>query len=197
LIDAALAVLDESGDPIDVTVRGVASRVGVAPTAVYLHFPHRDALLVEAVTTRFMDFVEALAAINASDLAPLERLRTGHRAYMDFARANPGVYRAMFGRVSLDPDHAELGDRMIGTAWPAFASLLQIVEACIEAGDLPPTVDRNAFARVLFACEHGWSDLVGTARGAVFPTPDDIVDTLLSLTGLSGAGRPPGASTSD
>ena len=47
LLDAADALLVESGDPAKVTVRGVAATVGVAPNAVYLHFADREALLAE------------------------------------------------------------------------------------------------------------------------------------------------------
>lgn len=186
LLAAAAALLDEHGDPVAVTVRGVAAAVGVAPNAVYLHYPNRDALVVAAVTERFATFTATLTDILADDSAPLDQLRAGHRAYMDFARANPGVYRAMFGGQSLDPDNAALASALADTAYPAFEALLAIVERCRDAGVLPATVGRQAFARLLFAAEHGWTDLATSSRGTILPADDDLLDTLLAL-----AGRPP------
>jgi AcrR family transcriptional regulator len=180
MLVAAAALLDETGDPAAVTVRGVAARVGAAPNAVYLHFSNRDDLLIEAVTTRFATFTDTLRAI-ADTAAPIDRLRAGHHAYMAFARANPGVYRAMVGGQSLDPDNVELSRRLVDTAYPAFEELLGIVQRCIDVGSLPPTLDRDAFARLLFAAEHGWSDLSGSSRGALLPEQDHILDTLLAL----------------
>src|SRR5262245_31672926 len=112
LLVAAEALLDDTGDPSSVTVRGVAGRVGVAPNAVYLHFANRDELLVAAVARRFGTFVATLNKQAATIGDPRELLFAGHRAYMAFARANPGIYRAMFGGQSLDPTNQELGDRL-------------------------------------------------------------------------------------
>lgn len=188
LLTAAASMLDETGDPAAVTVRGAAARVGAAPNAVYLHFASREDLLIEAVTTRFATFTETLRRINAVAADPLAQLREGHAAYMAFARANPGVYRAMFGGQSLDPDNVDLNLRLVDAAYPAFEELLGIVGRCLDAGALPPTVDRDGFARLLFAAEHGWSDLAGSSRGTLLPAQDHILDTLLAL-----ATRPSGA----
>lgn len=182
LLDAAVELLERTGDPAAGTVRGVASRVGVAPNAVYLHFSRRDTLLAEAVATTFSGFTETLASIGESSDPPIEQLRAGHRAYMAFARSNPGVYRAMFGGHTLGAGDPDTDDVLTNAAWPAFEHLLGIVGRCIDDGALPSGVDRNAFARFLFTVEHGWSDLAGTARGALLPDPDDIIETLLSLT---------------
>ena len=47
LLDATLAGLAVTGDPEDVSIRGVAKTTGVSPTAVYQHFADRDALIEE------------------------------------------------------------------------------------------------------------------------------------------------------
>src|SRR5688572_12677515 len=56
LVRAATALLDRAGDPDAVTIRGVAAEVGVAPTAIYLHFADRDELMVTVVEERFAEF---------------------------------------------------------------------------------------------------------------------------------------------
>lgn len=183
LLAAAAALLDEHGDPAAVTVRGVAATVGVAPNAVYLHFANRDALLVAAVTERFATFTAALVEILDGTAAPLDQLRAGHGAYMAFARANPGVYRAMFGGQSLDPGNDALAGALAASAYPAFEALLTIVDRCRSAGVLPAGIGREAFARLLFAAEHGWTDLATSSRGTILPAEDDLLDTLLVLAG--------------
>ncbi|HVY31949.1 MAG TPA: TetR/AcrR family transcriptional regulator [Polyangiaceae bacterium] len=44
IIDAALAIVDESGLPT-VTIRSVAHRVGAPPMTLYAHFKGKDVLL--------------------------------------------------------------------------------------------------------------------------------------------------------
>src|SRR4051794_29619277 len=60
LVQAAAALLDRTGDPDRVTIRGVAAEVGVAPTAIYLHFADRDELMVTVVEERFAEFRRAI-----------------------------------------------------------------------------------------------------------------------------------------
>lgn len=183
LLAAAAALLDDAGDPAALTVRGVAAAVGVAPNAVYLHFANRDALLAEVVAVRFDTFTRSLRTIAATEADPLAQLRAGHRAYMDFARANPAVYRVIFGGEGVAPEDRAADDRLSEAAWPAFVELLAILERCIEAGAFPPGTDAAALGRLVFAAEHGWADLAGTSRGALLPDPDEIIDTLLALRG--------------
>lgn len=190
LLAVAQAVLDEAGDPAALTLRGVAAGAGVAPNAVYLHFPSRDALLAEAVALRFDGFTETLRSIAATEDDPLAQLRAGHDAYMAFARANPAVYRVIFGGEGVAPRERAADDRLSEAAIPAFAELLHILERCVDAEVFPAGTDVVALGRLVFAAEHGWSDLDGTTRGLLLPDPDDIIDTLLALRGPA-AGRAP------
>ena len=155
LIEAANAILDRTGDPADVTVRGVAAAVGVAPTAVYLHFPDRDTLLTEVVVDRFAAFRAAIdASVEGVDDA-LERLRRGHAAYVTFALEHPGHYRMLFGDTGVDPGRADLRARRLEVSLPAFEILVDCCRRCIDAGVFAP-VDPYALANSMWAFEHGW-----------------------------------------
>lgn len=180
LLAAAMAVLDDQGNPADVTVRGVAARVGVAPNAVYLHFDSRDALVIHAVIDRLQRFTEDLQSVLDEEDDPLTLLRRSHRTYMAFAKENPGVYRATFGHRSIDPDRDDLVQLLQERALPALEVLVNIVRRSIAAGVLP-ALDPDAVGRLFFAAGHGWSDLAGTPLGALLPDPDDLLDTLLGL----------------
>ena len=53
LLEATVEVLGEVGDADRVSVRAIARRAGVSPTALYLQFPDRDALVDAAVDEGF------------------------------------------------------------------------------------------------------------------------------------------------
>src|SRR6516225_5196353 len=58
LIDAAIELLADLQDVEALSVRAVTARVGVTPTALYLHFADKDALLV-AVKARCFEELRA------------------------------------------------------------------------------------------------------------------------------------------
>ena len=98
--------------PEAVTMRAVAERVGVTATALYRHFPDKDALLKEVVGegSRLLGS-HLFRALEAS--TPLERLRATALAYLDFAVDQPQAYRALFdpteGGDDTSPVHRQRG----------------------------------------------------------------------------------------
>ncbi len=96
LVQAAAEVLDDVGDASRVSVRAIAQRAGVSPTALYLHFPDRDALVDAAVDAGFAAFNEALitAARGASD--PVDSLEAMGLAYLAFSERQPALYAILF-----------------------------------------------------------------------------------------------------
>lgn len=94
IVGAARTLYLERG-PEAVTMRAVAERVGVTATALYRHFPDKDALLREVIGegSRLLGS-HLFRALEAS--TPLERLRATALAYLDFAVDQPQAYRALF-----------------------------------------------------------------------------------------------------
>jgi AcrR family transcriptional regulator len=187
LIDAANAILDRTADPADVTVRGVAAAVGVAPNAVYLHFADRDTLLTEVVVDRFGAFKTALADAVEGVGDPLERLKRGHAAYCAFAIEHPGHYRMLFGNTGVDPARRDLWNRRLEVAFPAFEILVDCCRRCIDAGVFG-AVDPYELAGALWAFEHGWVVLKSGGReGDVVPAAGAALDVLLAALGATRA----------
>jgi AcrR family transcriptional regulator len=189
LLAAADRLLERTGDPVAVTVRGVASEVGVAPNAVYLHFADRDALLAEMAVQTFEAAVAAVGAAVASIHGPLERLRAGHAAYCRFAVERPGHYRLMFG--GLLTDHAgavagagagahggEAQQRVADAGAAFFDVLVDACAACLDAGALDGD-DPAVLASSIWALEHGWCDLQISGLGDLLPDPVAALETLL------------------
>ena len=96
LVAAGLTEIARSG-PETFSLREVARRAGVSPTAVYRHFADKDELLTAIAAECDERITQALtAAIAAAPSAdPLERFRATGIAYVQFAIANPEHFRAL------------------------------------------------------------------------------------------------------
>ncbi|HEX8394715.1 MAG TPA: TetR/AcrR family transcriptional regulator [Longimicrobium sp.] len=151
IIDAARALYRERGADA-VTMRAVAERVGVTATALYRHFPDKDAILREVMSegSRLLGshLFLALEAPTA-----LDRLRATAAAYLEFAVAQPQAYRSLFEPAGGDESSPALRQR---DAVRRF--LRDRVREGIADGAL---VDGNAeeIALALWATLHGLASL--------------------------------------
>jgi AcrR family transcriptional regulator len=97
LLAAARALISERG-PAGFTLAEAAKRVGVTGAAPYRHFADRDALMAALAQEGFEHFNEQLGrAWDGGRPDPVTALRRRGGAYLAFARAEPGLYKAMFG----------------------------------------------------------------------------------------------------
>ena len=78
------------------TMRRIAEAVGVSPTALYVYYPDKDAILQAIAEATFADLLEALEASQETGLDGPARFRAGLEAYVAFGLANPGPYRLTF-----------------------------------------------------------------------------------------------------
>ncbi|MFJ9909524.1 TetR/AcrR family transcriptional regulator [Streptomyces sp. NPDC101152] len=85
--------LAESDGWVAVTMRAVASRLGVTQPVLYSVFSGRQAIIDAVALTGFTELAQAL---EAADTEPMARMR----AYLDFAVARPHLYEAMFSMPS-------------------------------------------------------------------------------------------------
>lgn len=159
VIETALAMLqDEKGWQF--TLREVARRAGVSHAAPYKHFPDKAALLAELALIGFDRLREALhAAQPAAPSNPRETLLPMAGAYLAFGRANPALYRLMFGAEAGTPSDVHLDERAMST----FAILTDVLERGQQAGLIRKRPVRGQAA----AC---WAELHGL--------------TMLSIDGL-------------
>jgi AcrR family transcriptional regulator len=95
LVAASLDVIAEVG-PEGFTLRDIARRLGVAPSAPYRHFPDKESLLAAVAADcgeRLGATMDAAAAAGGEDA--LERFRLAGIAYVRFAVENPAHFRVM------------------------------------------------------------------------------------------------------
>ena len=91
---SARELLQENGSA-GLSLRAVARRAGVSPTAPYRHFADRDALVSAVAAEGYRELAAALAAAHPEPRTP-DDLAAVAVAYVRFALDNPALFRAMF-----------------------------------------------------------------------------------------------------
>jgi AcrR family transcriptional regulator len=186
LIEAAAAILAETGDEQGLSLREVTRRVGVSSPAVYLHFADRDALVAAVVTDRFARLGAAIAAaVAAAPDTPVDRLRAGCNAYVRLALDDPGTYRVLFGGRTASALDGEARERTLAP----FTALVDGIAAAQAVGAVR-SGDPWVLAVPVWAALHGIASLRTARPGFDWPPVDQLVDDALAgLLGLAPAQR--------
>ncbi len=171
LLDAATDLMAEHGDIAKVSLRAIAARAGVSPTAVYRHFDDHLSLLRAAVDDCWEQFEQALATAAASTDDPYESLRRSGDAYVHFATERPGEYYVLFSnRIDVAYEGHNVGDS-------AFDHLVDLVAAILDAnGDAR---DARFVAVQVHTWIHGIVDLTCRHDEFDWPSSGELLDELL------------------
>lgn len=195
LLDATLAGLAVTGDPEDVSIRGVAKSTGVSPTAVYQHFADRDALIEAACDRAFEHFSEYLLTAVEPAADAFDRLRLAGHAYLRYATDEPGLYRVLFS----NPLHLALHEQGAvvydddSPGSTAFGVLVDMVQACVDAGAAAYAPeggepDATFLSFHIWSWMHGIVDLRITHAGMPWPPAEPMIDDIQRVLGLTGPG---------
>jgi AcrR family transcriptional regulator len=180
---AAASVVEHQGHEA-LTLRGVATALGVVPNAIYRYFPSREVLLA-AVAEDFIrnltaDIDDRLFSPAALALAPADRVRALFELYMRYVEARPTLYEV----ITLDFTAA-----LANAPRPLAHELLwQRVIAIVEPLTGPEHAPASAVT--LWGLLHGlWA--LRRARVLTGPKPSEVdsfaIDTFLA--GLPSARR--------
>jgi AcrR family transcriptional regulator len=132
ILDAAEAILLETGSTDKVSTRAVAQRVGCSSPSIYLHFPDRAQLLFAVCERQFEKLASQLRAAAEQHDDPVERLRAIGITYCEFALANPQQYRTMMMDVIAGQVYERDLEEMRGEL--GFDVLFDTVVAGMESG---------------------------------------------------------------
>jgi AcrR family transcriptional regulator len=91
---AARRLLDKRGAE-GVTMRKVASAVGITPMALYRHYPNRDGLLNALADMGFVELKEKLATLRLTGKTERQLLKVLD-VFLDHAFDNPRLFELMF-----------------------------------------------------------------------------------------------------
>jgi AcrR family transcriptional regulator len=180
ILEAAAAILEETGDEAAVTLRAIARAVGIAAPSIYAHFPDREAVLDRLVADGFAEFTATLQAAVGPLADPVERLYAGCRAYLAYAAERPERYRVLFHHPSVKSREREIDSAARAQGAAALDVLVQGIVQCARAGR-SASADPFADAVAVWVALHGLATLLAE-------TPDDFPwpDQEQMLTALVG-----------
>jgi AcrR family transcriptional regulator len=184
LAEATLRLIEEKG-PLGFTLAEAARAAGVTAAAPYRHFRGRDELIEEVAREGFVKFADRLElAWNDGRPSPLSAFMATGRAYLDFARDNPGYYVAMFESgvgIAGNADLAMAADRAMSVLIRAAERL----SAVLPADRRPPA---SMVANHIWALSHGVVELFARGRpgGRAPYSADEMLEsgTAIYLRGL-------------
>jgi AcrR family transcriptional regulator len=194
LMEAAADLMAVHGTVEGISLRAVARRTGVSPTAVYRHFDDHTELLAESVRYCWEHFRDVMQEASDSSSDPFEAFHASGQAYVRFAMENPGQYRVMFSNtIDVPLDHEDIdaasmapAETVSGTdqvAMSAFQLLVELVQEMLAVrGD-----GRDPFfvAVQVHTWIHGMVDLCANHPDAPWPPIAELlagIDVALDLT---------------
>ena len=196
LVAAASDLLAEVGDPNLLSMRAVAAAVGVTPPSIYRHFADKQALLLAVLTERWAKMHRILVGAAGESDDPFDALRRFCLAYVRFAEERPGHYRVLFSAAA---PAGVTEDPASHPGAPTFLALVELVQACLDAGAEPqPGRDSWFLALQVWLSGHGLVDLrIGQRFPFPWPPGELLLDAVLADLRLSRHSVvPPAASRS-
>lgn len=157
MLNIALNVI-ATQDVDQLTLKVLADATGTARTAIYKHFKSKDALIEKVIETGFQKFDERISPILTDKNKPLiDRFYLSAKAYIEFARNNPNLYRLLFGK-----KYAHIRENIISIKdenCSGFGALKKAIEEGQESGILKKE-DSFQKAIILWSMLHGVSSLL-------------------------------------
>lgn len=170
ILEAARTLFVKEGYE-NVSIRKIAERIEYSPGTIYLYFQDKADILAQISEETFSRLERRLVVINHNAAAqPLDRVRSGLRAYIQFGLENPNHYVITFVQGSFP---CSAGGR-------CFGELLKGVGCAIEAGQM---IDGDVveISQALWAGSHGVTALLITCREFPFVGHNRLVERMLDI----------------
>jgi AcrR family transcriptional regulator len=164
IADTALKLLEAGGED-GVSMRRVATAVGITPMAIYHHFADRKTLLNFVVDREFTKYSESLQASPRRGTYESQIL-TCMDAYIDYAFAHPRIFDYVFAEPR--PGARRFPEDFRARRSPTLNPVADLLQKAMEAGYLKQD-DVWELAMELWAHTHGY---VALYRGGRFDLPE-------------------------
>lgn len=177
----------------NVSMRKIADAIGYSATSIYLYFDSKDALLHALIHEGMMQLHDQLAeAAERFPDAPLPRLRSLCRCFIDFGLDNPEYYEIMF---QLRPERME---RYPPEKYRQARSNLDFFAQTLEEGrkqGLFEVEDAKVLASTIWASLHGTVSLLLAGRVDAQIEPERFIEAAIrrTLQGCRSSGIPSSA----
>ena len=177
ILDAAKHLFAEEG-VAHVTMRRIGAAVGVSPTALYMHFADKDALLAAIAQDTFAELLHRLEQSSAGGQTALDKFRAGLRAYIAFGLARPDEYRLtfmtrLFRRSDAKTCAVEMADQSFAILEARVAELIR--QGVFRAGE------PSELAEAVWAALHGTTALLLDQDENLHNSGERLVDASIGL----------------
>ncbi len=182
ILDAARELFVAEGFQ-NVSIRKIAERIEYSPAALYGYFPSKDDIFF-ALAEEGFELLGDPAAVRSDprfrDLPPLERVRAVFWRLYEFSRDQPQYFALIFVDRSVPRISREY--ERFAFARDRKRHILAELQACIDAGSLPATLNTAAAMRALMVGVLGVAVLRLSDRLGPGEDPDLLAADVLSLT---------------
>ena len=189
LVLAAVAAARVNG-PSAVVVRDMARQAGVSHNAAYRHFASREDLLTAVAEVGLGELAASMrAGLSATPrrrdraLRSRDRLRAIGQAYVHYAVAEPGLFRAIWAAASYpSPSPPSSGDITLSAGSDPYVILNSVLDELVDTGAIP-AARRPYSETVAWSAVHGLSTLLidGPLAGASPVEIDRALDRLCDV----------------
>jgi AcrR family transcriptional regulator len=158
LLDGAVRLIKEEGMR-EFSLRKLASQVGVSHAAPYRHFENKEAILatlmLEGHKRLRASLLDAVAHCRGK---AIDKLLAQGRAYLEFARKNPGYLSVMFSREAMAAARS-VGEKLGAHQedYDSFGVVEATVAQCQAEGAMDPHANTGALSL------HAWAEVHGLA----------------------------------
>jgi AcrR family transcriptional regulator len=173
ILDAASELFVREGFE-NVSMRRIADKIEYSPTTIYLYFKDKAELLESVCRETFGRLSQRLTKIMEQPADPVERLKRGLHAYIEFGLENPHHYRATFMMPipeGIDPKKHVNPD---SPGMQAFDFMRRCVYDCLAAEKMR-LKDAELASQVLWAGIHGITSLLITHEQFPWVGRDKII----------------------
>lgn len=177
ILDAARELFVNEGYE-NVSMRRVAEKIEYSPTTIYLYFEDKASLLYAICEETFAKLTKRMEAISRESDDPLEALRKGCRAYVDFGLRNPNHYKLTFINHPQHPRDPKLQLREESMGMRAYGNLRAGVAACINAKKFRET-NVEAVTQMMWAGGHGITSLLISMPDFPWVNKSELIDLMI------------------
>lgn len=188
ILAAAERILITTNDQSALSIRAIASAVGVTPPSIYLHFADRTDLVFAVIERHAEQLEQAMADAAAGIGDPWERIRRRGYAYLKWGLANPEHYRILMMSRSDDTPERFVDERLADTAGlvPVAADVVDAVASEQVTGHGDPLET----TKLLWMMIHGVVSLLISKPEFPFGPVDELYERLFELVQRGLAPRP-------
>lgn len=178
ILDAASELFVRDGYE-NVSMRRIAGKIEYSPTTIYIYFKDKAELLEQVCKETFARLVQRLCKIMEQPGDPVEGLKRGLIAYIEFGLQNPHHYRSTF----MMPIPEGLDEKKLhqddSPGMQAFSFLTRGIADCIEAGKMP-AMNVDLASQTVWAGVHGITSLLITHHTFPWAGREQVIHSMVN-----------------